>query len=245
MSQPIEMEAARAHDTPNPYPNLGDTSSPPIRPPDEQEEPPFRPRQPSRSASAREARNILRRSHSHTEYTTPSSYTKLNEVGDPAPLQNPDEEANPTYHSLEQVRSRAAPQQPQPPSPEEKEPRISILQTRICTHAHLILFALLGTLSRLALQSLTTYPGSPTLIPSLWPNFAGALILGLLSESNTLFSSAGPQNKKTIPLYIGLATGFCGSLTSFSSFLRDAFLSISNDLTRPPRAYQLYLSEPT
>ncbi|KAI9795764.1 MAG: hypothetical protein M1833_006857 [Piccolia ochrophora] len=36
--------------------------------------------------------------------------------------------------------------------------------------------------------------------------------------------------KKTIPLYIGLATGFCGSFTSFSSFIRDAFLAISNNL---------------
>lgn len=36
--------------------------------------------------------------------------------------------------------------------------------------------------------------------------------------------------KKTIPLYIGLATGFCGSFTSFSSFMRDTFLAVSNDL---------------
>lgn len=36
--------------------------------------------------------------------------------------------------------------------------------------------------------------------------------------------------KKSIPLYIGLATGFCGSLTSFSSFMRDAFLALSNNL---------------
>lgn len=39
--------------------------------------------------------------------------------------------------------------------------------------------------------------------------------------------------KKTIPLYIGLATGFCGSFTSFSSFIRDAFLALSNALPIP------------
>lgn len=39
--------------------------------------------------------------------------------------------------------------------------------------------------------------------------------------------------KKTIPLYIGLTTGFCGSFTSFSSFMRDAFLGMSNDLPAP------------
>ena len=40
--------------------------------------------------------------------------------------------------------------------------------------------------------------------------------------------------KKTIPLYIGLATGFCGSFTSFSSFIRDAFLALTDDLASPP-----------
>lgn len=42
---------------------------------------------------------------------------------------------------------------------------------------------------------------------------------------------AHTATKKTIPLYIGLATGFCGSFTSFSSFIRDAFLAMSNALT--------------
>ncbi|KAH8809238.1 CrcB-like protein-domain-containing protein [Xylogone sp. PMI_703] len=39
--------------------------------------------------------------------------------------------------------------------------------------------------------------------------------------------------KKTIPLYIGLATGFCGCFTSFSSFIRDVFLALSNDAPSP------------
>ena len=36
--------------------------------------------------------------------------------------------------------------------------------------------------------------------------------------------------KKSIPLYIGLATGFCGSFTSFSTFMRDVYLALSNNL---------------
>ncbi|EER42002.1 chromosome condensation protein [Histoplasma capsulatum var. duboisii H88] len=39
--------------------------------------------------------------------------------------------------------------------------------------------------------------------------------------------------KKTIPLYIGLTTGFCGSLTSFSTFMLDVFLALANDLPTP------------
>lgn len=41
------------------------------------------------------------------------------------------------------------------------------------------------------------------------------------------------SGKKTNPLYIGLSTGFCGSLTSFSSFIRDAFLALANALPIP------------
>ncbi len=44
---------------------------------------------------------------------------------------------------------------------------------------------------------------------------------------------AHTATKKTIPLYVGLATGFCGSFTSFSSFIRDVFLALSNDLPTP------------
>lgn len=44
---------------------------------------------------------------------------------------------------------------------------------------------------------------------------------------------AHAATKKTIPLYIGLATGFCGCFTSFSSFIRDAFLALSNELPAP------------
>ncbi|KAH7419281.1 CrcB-like protein-domain-containing protein [Cadophora sp. MPI-SDFR-AT-0126] len=53
---------------------------------------------------------------------------------------------------------------------------------------------------------------------------------------------AHAATKKTVPLYIGLATGFCGCFTSFSSFIRDVFLGLSNDLPTPlnhPSDYRL------
>ena len=43
--------------------------------------------------------------------------------------------------------------------------------------------------------------------------------------------------KKTVPLYIGMTTGFCGSLTSLSTFIRDVFLALSND---PPVPFGPY-----
>jgi fluoride exporter len=97
---------------------------------------------------------------------------------------------------------------------------------------------------------LTLYPGAPVVTSILWANFAGSLVMGLLREDCQLFrSDAGPlseesyeqwrdqetKHKKSISLYVGLTAGYCGCLTSFSSFMRDIFLSISNDL-RPVAA---------
>ncbi|KAI9649329.1 hypothetical protein NHQ30_001901 [Ciborinia camelliae] len=59
---------------------------------------------------------------------------------------------------------------------------------------------------------------------------------------------AHAATKKTIPLYIGLATGFCGSFTSFSSFIRDTFLALSNDLPSPlnhPQDYSPVMASTT
>ena len=120
------------------------------------------------------------------------------------------------------------------------------------TVSYLILFSILGTVARLGIQWFTFYPGTPSTFPVLWANFAGSLILGFLSEDQTLFRNPSQLSilnpnaqdaavartehsryRKTIPLFIGLSTGFCGSLTSFSSFIRDMFLAASNDLTTP------------
>lgn len=41
------------------------------------------------------------------------------------------------------------------------------------------------------------------------------------------------KTKKTIPLYIGITVGFCGSFTSFSTFIRDVFLALANKTSTP------------
>jgi len=134
---------------------------------------------------------------------------------------------------------------------------------QLYTVSHLMFFAIMGTLARLGIQWLTFYPGAPIVTPVIWANFAGSFSLGFLAEEKRLFSdtwapststrsekraskrsdgSSGPAQvtaaermkiKKTIPLYNGLATGFCGSFTSFSSFQRDVFLALSNALPTP------------
>ncbi|KAL8715354.1 MAG: hypothetical protein Q9220_000687 [cf. Caloplaca sp. 1 TL-2023] len=140
---------------------------------------------------------------------------------------------------------------------------VSRLATELYTIAYLIFFSILGTLARLGLQALTFYPGAPVQTSILWPNVAGSFIMGFLIEDRKFFSgedwiqnhhhhslssSSFPSQhpldeeqqrerhttiKKTVPLYIGLSTGFCGSFTSFSSFLRDIFLALANRLPVP------------
>ena len=138
----------------------------------------------------------------------------------------------------------------------QSRPRVSKPVTELYTVSYLIFFSILGTLARLGVQWLTFYPGAPIVTPVIWANVGGSLFMGFLSEDQRLFrdhaggnpstekrQSSGDleqvnkaehsKRKKTIPLYIGLATGFCGSFTSFSSFMRDVFLALSNNLPTP------------
>ncbi|KAL4742802.1 CrcB-like protein-domain-containing protein [Aspergillus similis] len=135
--------------------------------------------------------------------------------------------------------------------PPEQEP-LSHSATTLYTLSYLIFFSIFGTLARLGVQALTLYPGAPVVTGLLWANIGGSLLMGFFLEDKNIFREewgkpiANPNNtskaeeskrhasvKKTIPLYIGLTTGFCGSLTSFSSFIRDVFLALSNDLLSP------------
>lgn len=138
--------------------------------------------------------------------------------------------------------------------------RASKLATEIYTISYLIFFSIIGTLARLGLQALTFYPGAPVQTGVLWANVGGTFFMGFLSEDRKLFQDEWGSKKekeedeekardpnrrtpsimqkhaavkKTLPLYIGLATGFCGSFTSFSSFMRDSFFALSNALHVP------------
>ncbi|CRG83711.1 hypothetical protein PISL3812_01066 [Talaromyces islandicus] len=145
-------------------------------------------------------------------------------------------------------------QEQQAPSrrPSSELPPLSKLATKLYTISYLIFFAIFGTLARLGLQALTYYPGAPIVTGVLWANFGGCVLMGFFIEDRNIFreewghpphpsdhstDSAWVKKhktvKKSIPLYIGLTTGFCGSFTSFSSFMRDAFLALSNDLADP------------
>ena len=137
---------------------------------------------------------------------------------------------------------------------EEKPPsaRLSKTATHLFSVSYLIFFAIFGTLARIGLQTLTVYPGAPIITGVLWPNVGGSLLMGFFLEDRNIFREEWGHSctqdedrdehekaknhksvKKTIPLYIGLTTGFCGCFTSFSTFIRDVFFALSNDLPDP------------
>lgn len=145
--------------------------------------------------------------------------------------------------------------------------RLSKIVRTTCIVGYLVLFSFVGTLLRIAIESLTFYPGSPVNTSILWANVGGSFVMGFLSEDQEIFrfeeiEAKIPEeerqdrarraahlkaHKKTIPLYIGLTTGLCGSLTSFSTFIRDVYLALANQLPVPIGSYSkisLFASAP-
>ncbi|KAI0799205.1 CrcB-like protein-domain-containing protein [Xylaria sp. FL0064] len=234
----------------------------------------------------RHARDATQQSPA-SDYEVPASYLNLPEVEAVPTLQDRNELSRLDSRSIEELASRLGlggeetpdlggelPAQEQRASAGQPAAPLSKWMTEFYTVSYLILFAIFGTLARLGLQALTFYPGAAIPFSSVWPNFAGSLVIGFLTEDRMLFrhehssiftthqpakiktgedgrespdSQRAAQDiaaakrahlavKKTIPLYIGLATGFCGSFTSFSSFIRDIFLALSNDLPMPDGA---------
>lgn len=165
---------------------------------------------------------------------------------------------------------------PAPPSSEEetkveKQPEPSMKKEylqELYNLSWLTFFSLLGTLARVGVEALTQYPDAPVASRVLWANLGGSFVMGFLVEDRNLFglpvhlnpdlsaegapeddkqlSSIHLKHKKTIPLYVGLTTGFCGCFTSFSSFMTDSFLAMSNalDSPSPTRPYRPYPQPP-
>lgn len=190
------------------------------------------------------------------EFSTPRTYrdgTDERTLAAPGPSVSPysprrsrmDDGMHPLSRSISRI------DQVEPEQLEDQQDRSNFTE-QLYIISYLIFFSIFGTLARIGLKHLGFYPGAPIDIPIIWANFAGCFIFGFLLEDRNLFlegwghsPASSPVHtlekardehlrlKKTIPLYIGLTTGFCGSLTSFSSFMLDAFLAMSNNLPAP------------
>ncbi|KAH8901893.1 hypothetical protein BR93DRAFT_858832, partial [Coniochaeta sp. PMI_546] len=208
------------------------------------------------------------------EYSDPYGVGNLTETAPVAVVQNPSEAHHFSHHNLEEELDHGLQRRPSyreagSLGSQRNTRKVGRFKTSVFISANLVVFSILGTLARLGLSALTAYTAGPVRFGSLWPNFAGSLILGFLSEGAELFhhpraarslsreapnakndsdrrspsdtedSVGGTQEKEVpvaagtplpVPLYIGLATGFCGSLTSYSAFMRDSFETLAGML---------------
>lgn len=97
--------------------------------------------------------------------------------------------------------------------------------------------AVWGVLARRGLVDLTQYSGT-YLGGVVWANFTACFVMGMAINSETaweiLVDDTYPKvmfpAKGIIPLYVGITTGFCGTCSSFSTFILEAFNKAANTL---------------
>jgi len=87
--------------------------------------------------------------------------------------------------------------------------------------AALIPFSIFGVLARLGIEAIATYDGQ-SIFTLAWVQAFGCVFMGFFLELKQ------PIGDFYGPLYTGLTTGFCGSLTTFSSWQVDVFISWAN-----------------
>ncbi|KAF9075724.1 CrcB-like protein-domain-containing protein [Rhodocollybia butyracea] len=81
--------------------------------------------------------------------------------------------------------------------------------------------SIFGVLARLGLEALVTYDGQ-SIFPLAYVQGLGCFVMGFSLEMKESMGNFYP------PLYTALTTGFCGSLTTFSSWQLDVFSSWLN-----------------
>ncbi|CAG8641517.1 21571_t:CDS:2 [Gigaspora margarita] len=120
---------------------------------------------------------------------------------------------------------------------------INLVERHAITIAILIPFSIIGVLIRLGLIQLHTYQGAPV-FALIYPQFVGCTIFGFclarkwfimerLSVAHRSISKQVDINNRYIlnsylPLYVGLQTGLCGSITTFSSWMLLTFQDFEN-----------------
>ncbi|KAJ3172218.1 hypothetical protein HDU88_007036 [Geranomyces variabilis] len=89
------------------------------------------------------------------------------------------------------------------------------------TAALLAAFSVVGTLVRIGLLELHNYPDAPV-ISIIYPQLVGCVIIGWINVYKNSVS------KRYHPIYVAIATGLCGSITTFSTWSLDTFLALSS-----------------
>ncbi|KAI7941409.1 hypothetical protein MJO29_013483 [Puccinia striiformis f. sp. tritici] len=93
------------------------------------------------------------------------------------------------------------------------------------THSILIFAAIWGLLTRLGVTAIGNFNGQ-NIFSLLLVQVVGCLIMGISVALQPRFGKIHPL------LYFGITTGYCGSVTTFSSWMLQVFQAFSNTLTK-------------
>lgn len=126
--------------------------------------------------------------------------------------------------SLEQ--DEAAQELKEVPGLHTKEVTVEIEERLIPILVSFIPFSILGVLARLGVTALETYVGS-SVFPLAYAQFIGCVIMGFTTARKTEIM------RLSLPLHVGITTGFCGSTTTFSGWMLSIYKALANSTGSP------------
>ncbi|ORX34021.1 CrcB-like protein-domain-containing protein [Kockovaella imperatae] len=168
-----------------------------------------------------------------TPGSSPSRVLTRDNTRDPAPDPSLNQDPNfirilSTQQSMSAVsEDPELPSEARPPSPPPREgeappPVEEVTLSRLGAHySGLVLASMAGCLIRLGLTALGTYDGH-SVYPLLWAQGVGCGVMGFALDRKSEIAKIYP------PIYTFLTTGVAGSITTFSSWMLESFLSFSN-----------------
>ncbi|GAA5881084.1 hypothetical protein JCM16303_004670 [Sporobolomyces ruberrimus] len=108
-----------------------------------------------------------------------------------------------------------------PPRLDESHPFLEPTYPVLSTCSLLIFATIWGVLARLGLEWLGTFAESKV-FAIVWAQIVGCLVMGFVTERKKEIDSIFP------PFFTMLGTGFCGSLTTWSTMAEDTFVAFAN-----------------
>ncbi|GAA5969032.1 hypothetical protein JCM3765_005272 [Sporobolomyces pararoseus] len=108
-----------------------------------------------------------------------------------------------------------------PPSFDPSHPLLQPAYPLLSTYSLLIFATIWGVLARLGLEWIGTF-AEGQVFSVIWAQIVGCIVMGLVTDRKEGIEAIFP------PLFIMLGTGFCGSLTTWSTMANDTFVAFAN-----------------
>ncbi|GAA5986841.1 hypothetical protein JCM5350_005259 [Sporobolomyces pararoseus] len=116
-------------------------------------------------------------------------------------------------HALKDSRAR--------PPFDSSHPLLQPTYPLLSTYSLLILATIWGVLARLGLEWIGTF-AEGQVFSVIWAQIVGCLVMGFVTDRKKGIEAIFP------PLFTMLGTGFCGSLTTWSTMANDTFVAFAN-----------------